>query len=140
MGLEDMGWTADFNEFRKKVEPLFGSLEKLVIDDMHLFGHQVMSHGFIEYAGLTDVYARTKEEVAGSEDKFHSVIRDSNNNLQKDYDKQYYVKLKEKFVEWANENVLNYLLSKYQGRWRDEFKEEIWPVVLETSWQEYLDD
>src|SRR3989344_4904721 len=104
MGLEDMGWTADFNEFRKKVEPLFGSLEKLVIDDMHLFGHQVMSHGF------------------------------------KDYDKQYYVKLKEKFVEWANENVLNYLLSKYQGRWRDEFKEEIWPVVLETSWQEYLDD
>lgn len=57
-------WTDNFSEFRAKVEPLLGNLENLAKDSPDIYAHQVLSHGFIEYAGTRGLFDRDslKEE------------------------------------------------------------------------------
>ncbi len=54
-------WTADFKEFRKKVESVFGNIELLAKKAPDIYAHHVLSHGFMEYSFTKELKA-TKEE------------------------------------------------------------------------------
>ena len=114
-------WTADFTEFRKKVESIFGPLEELAEHDPDIYAHQVLSHGFMKYAGTTDLHKKIAKEIAGSEDKFYKMMHGPKTEQQKKFDKQYDNKLKEEYMKWARENNLP-------------------EDLLEDGWQEYLED
>ena len=45
-------WTADFKKFKKKVESVFGDINRLADYAPDIYAHQVLSHGFMEYAGI----------------------------------------------------------------------------------------
>ena len=55
-----MSFTADFIEFRKRIESLFGNIEFLAKDEPDIYCHQVLAHGFMEYALVKGV-SLTKE-------------------------------------------------------------------------------
>ena len=114
-------WTADFLEFRKKIESMFGNLEELAKESPDIFSHQVLSHGFMEYAGIKEIYGKTQTIVAGSQDKFHSVIQGQNTLEKQDYQKRYDTLLKTEYLEWARKNNLP-------------------EHLLEQGWQEFLED
>jgi hypothetical protein len=113
MNLEDLGWTANFNEFRKKLELTFGLPEDILKSAPDLYPHMVLSHGFMEYAGVTRQQEKTETRIKqerGSYD-YHN---------PKDQ-KLYYQYLKQEYLTWAKSNKLE----------KD---------LLEAGWKEYLED
>ena len=59
-GYKYIGWTADFTEFKKKVEPMFGPIKELAKTYPDLYCHQVLSHGFMEYSGIKNIKGTKK--------------------------------------------------------------------------------
>jgi len=113
-------WTADFNEYKKKVESSFGDIDTLANEYPDIYLHQVLSSGFTEFAGVTNLFARVKEEVAGSEKAFHQVVNGPDSEQKKRYNEEYGKKLKEEYLKWARVNALG-----------EELLEEGWKVYLE---------
>lgn len=82
--MKTVGWTADFNEFKQKVESVFGPLDKLAKKAPDVYAHQVLSHGFMEYVLMSRSTA------------IESIIKDEN----------YYLRLKQIYLKWARDNKL----------------------------------
>lgn len=53
-------WTADFKEFKAKVEGVFGRIEKMPDD---IYAHQVCSHGFMEYVCMSGTHGKLRQSV-----------------------------------------------------------------------------
>jgi len=51
-----IGWAADFKKFKSKVEGSFGDIRILAKNWPDLYAHQVLSHGFMEYAGTKNLF------------------------------------------------------------------------------------
>jgi hypothetical protein len=62
MSFKDIGWTDDFHEFKAKIEPFFGPIEEIAAKHPALYAHQVLSHGFMEYAGIRGLSFGTRFE------------------------------------------------------------------------------
>jgi len=60
---KDLGWTADFSQFRKKVEPVFGPIDQMAETDPDIYAHLVLSHGFMEFAGVTGLFSKSKGDL-----------------------------------------------------------------------------
>ena len=121
MSLRSLGWTDDFAKFRQKVEPFFGKLEELAVKEPDIYAHQVLSHGFMEYAGVRDIHGKIKLNVAGDETEFHKVVNGSDTPEKERLKKEYYKNLKTEYLFWARANNLP-------------------EDLLERGWQEYLED
>ncbi len=81
--------TADFSEFRAKVEPIFGRLEVLAEQAPDVYAHQVLSHGFMEYAIVNRLHDEAKSATGKGMDA-----------------KEFWEHLKPKYLAWARENNL----------------------------------
>lgn len=112
-GTIDKIWADDFTEFRKKVEPFFGKLEELAKKDPELYAHQVLSHGFMEYAGIRGLFDDIKTRVTKEKGSF-----DSQNP---EHGKLYWKYLKQEYLNWARQNNLP-------------------EKLLEDGWKEFLND
>jgi len=107
-------WTDDFNEFRKKLEMTFGSPEAILEQARDVYPHLVMSHGFMEYAGVRSIHDRIANRVA---QESGVSFRYSN----PEHEKLYHQYLKEEFVKWVKANKLE-------------------ESLIEEGWKEYLED
>lgn len=116
-GLESI-WTADFSEFREKVESIFGPIEILAEGEPDIYAHEVLSHGFIEYAVVTGITQKVKEKIAGSANGFHKALKSERAN---EYEQKYLGELKKEYMKWAETNNLA-------------------ENLLEEGWQEFLND
>jgi len=118
---EDTEWTADFSEFRKKAESIFGPLENLAETDPDVYAHWVLSHGFMEYAGVEGLLDGIKAEIAGSEEQFLQVICNPAAEQGERYREEFREKAKGEYTRWAKANNLP-------------------EDLLEDGWQAYLND
>ncbi len=108
-----LDWTDDFLEFRKKVESLCGPLEELAIEYPDVYTHHVLSHGFMEYAGVRGLYDYVKTKIQTEQGSY-----EFDNST---HDKLYWQHLKEEYLTWARQNNLP-------------------EHLLEDGWEQYLND
>ena len=113
--------TDNFDNFKKKVEPLFGPVSKLAQDDPDIYAHQVLSHGFMEYIFydkkvFVEIDDKIKVEI-GLE------LEGDDINIRKNpkFKELYWKYLKEVYLEWAKEN-------------------KIQKNLIELGWEEYKND
>jgi hypothetical protein len=97
MEIEDI-WTADFEKFKTKVEAFLGNLEVLAEKYPDIYAHQVLSHGFMEYAGIRRLDKKIKKKIKGK----HGTIN-SNDPIYHNLFDQY---LKREYLTWAVKNEL----------------------------------
>lgn len=105
-------WTDDFNEFKARVESFFGNIEELAKIAPGIYCHQVLSHGFMEYAGTIRLSSKINKRI------------EMENGPSKPLDDRERIFLhyeKEEYLNWAKQNRLEQSL-------------------LEKGWQEYLND
>lgn len=88
MNLYD-NWTADFKEFKKKVESVLGPLDRLAKEAPDVYAHQVLSHGFMEYNMATGICDKIRKECNRRE---NPILFDS--------------RLKEEYLKLARKNNL----------------------------------
>ncbi len=70
--LEELGWTDDFSQFKDKVEDVFGSIDKMAWSAPDVYAHQVLSHGFMEFAAVRDLFAKTQGDFENIREDYNS--------------------------------------------------------------------
>lgn len=106
-------WTDDFSKFREKVETILGNIENLAKEHPNIYAHQVLSHGFMEYAGIRSLFQKTHEKV-----------REENHALEsntQEYTGLYWDLMKKEYLTWARQNNLP-------------------EKLLEVGWEEFRND
>lgn len=97
MGIENI-WTDDFNKFKAKVESFWGDIEILAEKYPDVYAHQVLSHGFMEYAGIRRLDKKIKKKIKG---KYR--MPSSDPGYYELFDKY----LKKEYLTWAVKNKLS---------------------------------
>lgn len=109
--------TNNFADFKKKIEPIFGSIDELLKTNPDMYAHHVISHGFMEYLFYD------KKVI---EDIKNRILAEFNDKIDKEkkiklYEDKYWICLKEVYLNWAKEN-------------------KIPENLVEQGWQEYIND
>ncbi len=111
--MELMGWTDDFQKFRKKIESHFGKLEVLAEKAPDVYVHMVLSSGFMEYAAVKGLNDSIESRIKTEQGSFNPQ-NPEHNRLCLQY-------LKTEYLKWARQNNLP-------------------EQLLESGWEEYLED
>ena len=117
-------FTANFEDFKKKVESVFGSLENMAEKEPKMYAHQVLSHGFMEH-----LFCNQSTVLKEVEKKVENEIKDKVGigmlifDIKKTprYHELYWKYLKEEYLIWAKNN-------------------KIPEHLIEMGWEEYKND
>ncbi len=131
----DSGWTADFSKFREKVEALYGDLNKFAKESPDVYAHQVLSHGFMEYSGVSNLTAKIKKQIIkekienGNEE--YKAYEDflEKEDLPGELQSKAYRENEQRFLELQKQEYLTWAR-----------KNNLPKNLLEMGWKEYLND
>ena len=111
--MTEFGWTDNFAEFRQKVESLFGPIVELEKRAPDVYAHQVLAHGFLEYALVRGLFDNAQLRIKEDNGYF--------DHSNPEHENLYWQCLKREYVKWARQHELP------QG-------------LLEAGWEEFIND